>query len=59
MNSVSNVHSLNLPWHGKMIHISGLCSPWCLPDGFYEHQSEWPVVLCTKLGVHVTVCRGL
>lgn len=53
MNPVSNVHFLNLPWHGRMINISGLCSPWYLPDGFSEHR---PVVLCMKLGRHVTVC---
>lgn len=40
MNSVANVHSLNLPWYGRMTNISDLCSPWCLPDGFYEHQNE-------------------
>lgn len=41
-----------------MIYIAGLCSARCLPDGFYEHQSEEPVVLCMTLGVRMTVCRG-
>lgn len=34
MNSVSNLHSLNLPWDGMMISIAGLGSAWWLPDGF-------------------------